>query len=281
MTQTSGGVLEPGIVGLEAVARRRSPCSRSAASTAGPGLGELDDELVEHRPGESLLHARDRAEPVGGIGRFLDVLPGHLPQPLLAQGLQEDRRPQGAEGLVGADVRGGPLAADVLLAGGQRQDEAAPAVLVDRLAGDPAGHLAQEFLLAGHEAEVGPAEAQREAERLGLAGDDVGPELARALRAEPSGQGLGDDGHRQGLDAVGGVGEGLDVLDDAEEVRRLIDDGGRLVVERAAELGRVDPAVGAEPDFDGLDAEVLDVGPDDLPVLRMEGARPGRPCSGS
>ena len=37
--------------------------------------------------------------------------------------------------------------------------------------------------------------------------------------------------------------------------------------------GAVDPAVGAEGDFDGLDAEVLDVGPDDLAVLRVQAPR--------
>ena len=60
---------------------------------------------------------------------------------------------------------------------------------------------------------------------------------------------------------------------DAEKVRRLVDDGGRPVVEHFGQGGAVDPAVGAEGDFHGLDAEVLDVGPDDLAELRVQAPR--------
>ena len=72
---------------------------------------------------------------------------------------------------------------------------------------------------------------------------------------------------------MGGLGQGLDVLDDAEEVRRLADEAGDRVVEEPGQGRAVDAAVPAEGDLDGLEAEVPDVGPDDLAVLRVE--RPG------
>ena len=59
--------------------------------------------------------------------------------------------------LVGADIRGGFLAADMLLAGGQGQHVGALAAVIHRLAHQPAGHLAHEFLLGGEDAQVRPA----------------------------------------------------------------------------------------------------------------------------
>ncbi len=58
---------------------------------------------------------------------------------------------------------------------------AAPAVRVDGLADEPARHLSDEFVAAGEQAEIGPAEIQRIAERLAFGGDDVGAHLARGL----------------------------------------------------------------------------------------------------
>ena len=51
---------------------------------------------------------------------------------------------------------------------------------VDRLAAQPAGHLADVFLLAAEQPDIGPAELQADADRLALADDDVGVHLARA-----------------------------------------------------------------------------------------------------
>ena len=100
-----------------------------------------------------------------------------------------DRESERAQAAVGADVRGRLLAADMLLAGGQGQHEAALAFGVDGLAGEPARHLADELLLAGEQADIGPAEIQADADRLALADDDVGAHLARRLRIAPSATG--------------------------------------------------------------------------------------------
>ena len=56
-----------------------------------------------------------------------------------------DRCGERAKRLVGANVGGGFLAADMLLARGERQDEAAAAFGVGGLAREAAGHLANKL----------------------------------------------------------------------------------------------------------------------------------------
>ena len=83
--------------------------------------------------------------------------------------------------MVGADVARGFFAADVLLAGLQREDEAAFAAAVDGFAGDAAGHAADEFFAAGHDAEVGAAVLHGRAERVAFGDGDVGAPVAGAF----------------------------------------------------------------------------------------------------
>ena len=78
------------------------------------------------------------------------------------------------------------LAADVLLAGLQREDEAAAAVDVARLAGDPARHAADVLLGRGEEAERGAAEVEPVAERLALAERRRRRRTRRAASGRPS-----------------------------------------------------------------------------------------------
>ena len=158
---------------------------------------------------------------------------------MLAVDRQEDGRHQGDQRLVGADVRGRLLAADVLLAGAERQDEAALAVAVLGLADEAARHLAEELFLAGDHAAVGSAESDGDAEALGFEGDDVG--LGRGFDdAERDGLGDGDDQQRALL--VGDVCDGCHVFDGAEEVWRLDEDAGGVVGDGGVERGEIDSA---------------------------------------
>ena len=116
------------------------------------------------------------------------------------------------------------LAADVLLAGLQREHEAAPPVDVGGLARDPAGHPAQVLLGGGEEAERRAAEVEPVAERLALADRDVDAALAR--RAQHAERDRVDRGDAERARLVRGGGERLEVLDRAEEVRVLDEDGG-------------------------------------------------------
>ena len=100
----------------------------------------------------------------------------------------------GEQHLRRADVRGGLLAADVLLAGLQRQPQRGVAVGVAGQADEPAGQLAGELVAHREVAGVRPAEPERHPEALGGADGGVGAELA----------GRGEQGQRQ---QVGGHGD--------------------------------------------------------------------------
>ena len=105
--------------------------------------------------------------------------PGEPAQPRLAQQRHVDREGQRAQPRVGADVAGRLLATDMLLARRQRQHETAAPIGVDRLAAQPAGHLADVFVLAAEQPDIRPSELEPDAERLPLADDDVRAHLAR------------------------------------------------------------------------------------------------------
>ena len=105
------------------------------------------------------------------------------------------------------------------------------------------GILRTYVLAAGHDAQVGPAERHRVAQRLSLGHDDVGAVVAR-----PAQQAQADriDAHdRQGSLGVDRLDEGLDVLELAEEVGVLHDDGGGLVGDRGRERRWIDRSAAA------------------------------------
>ena len=103
-------------------------------------------------------------------------------------------------------LRGRLLAADVLLAGRERQHEAALALRVQGLAAEPAGHLPHERLAAGEQADVGAAEVQRVADRLALGDGDVRAHLARRFQAG-RGDRLGGHHHQQRAGGMGRFGD--------------------------------------------------------------------------
>ncbi|MCY1291050.1 hypothetical protein D9M70_402210 [compost metagenome] len=106
----------------------------------------------------------------------------------------------GQQHLGGADVAGGLLAADVLLAGLHGQAQGRLAVAVDGDADQAAGHVALEGVAGGEVGRVRATEAQRHAEALGAAEGDVGTELAGRGQ---QGQGQQVGGHRhQGADGM-------------------------------------------------------------------------------
>ena len=105
--------------------------------------------------------------------------PRNLPQALrpVIDGIH--RRHDGQQRLRRADVAGGFLAADVLLARLQGQAQGRPAVRVLGNADDAARDLALVRFACGEKRRVRPAVTQRHTEALGVADGDVGAELAR------------------------------------------------------------------------------------------------------
>ena len=172
------------------------------------------------------------------------------------------------------------LAADVLLAGLQREDEPAAAVDVIGLPRDPARHSPNQLIGGAEEPERGSAEVEPVAERLPLAEGDVGSALAR--RAEDAERHRVGRDDQQGAVLPGGRAERLDVLDRAEEVGALEDHGGRLVVDGLGQCRGVGEAA-FEADLDDFGTVPARVGREGLAAVRVDAARddeaaaPGRP----
>src|SRR5262249_57134568 len=78
-----------------------------------------------------------------------------------------------AKRLVGADIRRGFLATNVLLACGKSEHKTAPALRVGCLPSKPSWHLAYESFARSNYASERPAIAWRQAEALALHGHDV------------------------------------------------------------------------------------------------------------
>ena len=163
-----------------------------AAGVAGNPDGELVEErVVEDAYAGNLGKRFSQSDSVGVVQR------GEAPQAGLAEQRHVDGEGERAEAGVGADVGGRLVAADVLLAGRQRQHEAAAAFGVDGLAAEAARHLADELLARGEEADVRSAEGERVADRLAFADDDVRALRARRLDGAKR-HDLGEDGDEQG-----------------------------------------------------------------------------------
>ena len=185
----------------------------------------------------------------------------------------------GQQHLGGADVAGRLLAADVLLAGLQRQPVGDVAVGVDRDADQAAGQLAGQALAHRQVAGVRAAVAHRDAEALGGAAGDVGAPLPRRLEQRQGQQVGGDDDGGAGL--VRGRGQRPVVADGAAGARVGQQDA------EGAGLGQVGRPAGGEVGDVQADAQRLGAGLQDGEGLRQrvgvddeDGVRPspGRPA---
>ena len=139
----------------------------------------LQHELLEERAGEEQFAAFDLLQAVCGIVGFAAAQFGDFFQTLRTEKRQVDRRAQGQQSLIRTDVAHRSRAADVLLASLQIEEETSLAIAVNRLTDQPARHLADEFLLAGENAEVRPAKLEWHSQHLPFRHGDVGPEFTR------------------------------------------------------------------------------------------------------
>ena len=163
--------------------RRCTPASRAASTTsaARPGtraVHGVEEGVVQHLDtGRRAATSRQRGGPAGATPRAIAT------QPLGAVVDGVHRGGHGQQDLRGADVGGRLVAADVLLAGLQRQPVRRAALGVDRDADEAAGQVPLEAGAHRHVAGVRAAVEQRDAEALGGADRDVGAERCRATRA--------------------------------------------------------------------------------------------------
>ena len=174
----------------------------------------------------------------------------------------------GQQRLGGADVAGGLLAADVLLAGlqGEPQGGAAARILGDP--DDPAGHLALESVARGEKRRVRAAVAQRHAEALRAAEGDVRAEFARRSQQRQAEQ-IRRDGHQRA--------RGMGLLDEAGVVEDFAV-GVRVLHQRPEDLvAELKSLVVAD---DHLDAERRGAGLDHINRLRVAVCGDEERCSG-
>ncbi len=168
---------------------RRARRWRRAASPA------LDRERVEERarwrPRSRAAPARRASMAVSRCTRARDAR-----EPLRAVVDRVHRGHHREQHLRGADVGGRLLAADVLLAGLQREAQRGLALRVDRDAHQAPRHRALERVARREVARVRAAEAHRHAEALRGADRDVGAELARGLQQREGEQVGGRDQQR-------------------------------------------------------------------------------------
>src|SRR5450759_365467 len=154
-----------------------------------------------------------------------------------------DARRQRAQGVVGADVRGRLLSADVLLTGGKGEVEAAATLLVVGGSDQAAGKTPHELLAARDEADVRCAVARAQTELLTFTDGDVGSVLTRGRE---DGQAYRvDAGDGRGSGGVSALGGSASVDQESEKVRLLEDHGGCLRPGLGA-LAYLDPTPVAE-----------------------------------
>ncbi len=194
-----------------------------------------------------------RGEPRGGDRGVAVGAAGDGPQPFgaVVDGVHAGH--DGEQHLRGADVAGGLLTADVLLAGLQGEAVGLVAVGVDGDADQAARQAAGELLVHRHVAGVRSAEAHRHAEALGGAHRDVRAQLAgRGEQGE--GEQVGGDGDER-AELVRPVDHRLDVAYGTGGARVLDEDAVDLA------LGDLGGDALAQVGDDDLDAGRLRPGP--------------------
>ncbi len=164
----------------------------------------------------------------------------------------------GQQHLRGADVRGRLFAADVLLAGLQRQAVGRIALGVDGDADQAARHAALELVAGGEVAGVRAAETERHAEALAVADHDVGAPFARRGQDRERQQVGGHDHHRAC---------GMQVLTSSAVVAHFAVDA--RVLQQHAEAGFLKFFDVGRRDGAHFDADRFGAGLDDLAGLRQ------------
>ena len=197
--------------------------------------GEVADAERDRELADDWLRVKDadvvdRGQALTRVSGSADEQLTELDEPAASEPGEVDDAGERVQRLRRADVRRSLLAADVLLARLQRQNEPAAAVDVDRLAGDAARHPSHVLVARGEEAERRAAEIEAVSERLALADADVDAELAGRLENAERQRVRAADDERATL--ARGPDQQLRVLDRAEEVRLREEDGADVLVDR-------------------------------------------------
>ena len=229
----------------------------------------LNHKLVEPgRPAEQNLPLLTQF--LRRIRGLRQILLRQLAQANLAVHRHENIHHERNQRLVGADIRGCFFAANMLFARCQGQNKSAPALLIGRLAHQPAGHLPHKFLARSNDTAIRSAESQGHAERLRLHRDNVG--FARRLN-DSQRNCLSNRNHQQRAILVRDLCHRCNILDGAEEIRRLDQHARGLGSDRFFQMFQVQAATVVEVGNSDRHALMRGVGGKHLAILGMQAAR--------
>ena len=180
------GDAHPGIIDVTEIDFRRQGFPAQLVGRTAPGQFELQGVkklrivLPAAQAGQGFFqNLGENVNPVGDFGEPVRAVihrihTGHI----------------GQEGLGGADVGGGLLPADVLLAGLQRHAEGRISQTIERHSDDPPRHLAFESFPGGEKCRMGPTVTHRHSQTLGGTDHHISPHLSRRFQ-QSEGQQIG------------------------------------------------------------------------------------------
>ena len=153
------------------------------------GNGRLNHKLIKERSCKGCFEAWKRGNLAECIVRFLQAQFAQFAEALFAKCGHIDSGTDREQRLIGADIRGGAFAANMLLASLQCQHVARlfALALLNGLSDEAPGEQAHKLLFRGHKAERGPAIAHGIAEAHEFAYRDIGAIFAwRGQQAQRS-----------------------------------------------------------------------------------------------
>ncbi len=192
-----------------------------------------------------------------------------IAQALFAKQRQMDAEGQCAKPGIGADVRRGLFPADMLFPGRKRQNEAAPALCIHRLAAQAARHLTHIFLSRREEPEIRSAELEADAQRLPLANDHVRAHQARSLHRAQCHR-LRHHRDQQRANLMHLVRKRRQVIDPAKNIGILHDNAAYILVERRDQCRCITRRIECRRLIDQLVAGELRHGARDAHIMGME-----------
>src|SRR5262245_15608790 len=110
---------------------------------------------------------------------FFDIAFGKFTQPLFSHRAKEYRCRERTQSLIGADIRGGLFAANMLLARRECQHETPTPFVIDGFTYESPRHTAQKTFATGKKPDSRPAVAHRDTEALTFRNGDVRTQFTR------------------------------------------------------------------------------------------------------
>src|SRR6266851_7834064 len=142
------------------------------------GIIDRRDKFIKKRRTEARPYSR-AIECGKRVVRKCDVVRREFAQSATTHKCEVSSGRKRAQRMVGADVRGGAFAPDMLLAGRERETEPAATVSVVRLTDQTPRHLTHVLHARRHKAEPRTAKLKRDSKALSLADGDIRPKRAR------------------------------------------------------------------------------------------------------